>query len=262
MSIGILFRCDDAGSSHGANLAILQCVKEGVARNVSVMVPGPKFEEVPEVFAEVAHLCDFGLHLTLNSEWEAYGDQAPSRWGPVLPAAEVASIVYADGTFKRFPQENHDAGASHDEMVAEAAAQLDRAMQRMRIDYMDEHMGCGWLPGLRDRLRVVAAERRVRYAESAKLSGLPKLAEEEESWVPWTRLARRILGAPDGNYIVVTHPALDDVEGRGMCSANSPPGRIAYERDLDRQMLIHPEVLSAVRERGVRLLKYSDVIST
>jgi len=42
----IVFRADDAGSSAGANRAIVDTVLRGCVRNVSVMVPGPAFEEV------------------------------------------------------------------------------------------------------------------------------------------------------------------------------------------------------------------------
>lgn len=260
MSIGILFRCDDAGASPGTNRAILQCVTEGVGRNVGVMVPGPAFADAVSLFADIAHLCDLGLHLTLNSEWTAHGEQLPARWGPVLPAAAVPSLVYPDGTFRCTPMENHEAGASHDEMLAEAAAQLKRALQRLRVDYMDEHMGCGWLPGLRDRLRSLAHAHGVRYAMDAALRHLPELPDESPDLPPWTRLARRILAAPDGDYIVVTHPTFNDADARGMCLPDAPPGKIGHDRDLDRQMLIHPEVLDAVRTRGVRLLRYSDVL--
>lgn len=259
MPIRILFRCDDAGSSRGANTAIHQAIASGVCRNTSVMVPGPHFAEVKAAFDDIAHLADFGLHLTLNSEWEQHGEQAPARWGPVLPATAVPSIVLPDGTFKRFPMENHESHASLDEMVAEAAAQLDAALAAgLPIAYMDEHMGCGWLPGLRDRLRAVAHARGVPYADDARLEGLPPI--ENEPGDPWAVLARRILAAPDGDYIHVTHPALNDAEGRGMCMKDLPPGRVAGERDLDRRTLCHPEVFAALRERGVELLRYSDVL--
>lgn len=259
MSIRVLFRSDDAGSSRGANEAIYQAVSEGVTRCVSVMVPGPAFGEVRRRFAGVEHLVDFGLHLTLNSEWEQHGEQEPSRWGPVLGAAAVPSLVYGDGTFKRFPMENHEGGASHEEMVSEARAQLVRALEvGLPIAYMDEHMGCGWLPGLREKLRAVAHEFGVRYGEDARLGGLPKV--EDTSGRPWDVLARQILQAPDGDYLYVTHPALDDAEGLGMCMKDLPPGKVARERDDDRVMLCHPTVLSAIRKRGVELIRYRDVV--
>jgi len=41
----IIFRADDMGFSHAANIACIDAYKNGVVRSVEVIVPGPWFEE-------------------------------------------------------------------------------------------------------------------------------------------------------------------------------------------------------------------------
>ena len=54
--IQVIFRGDDMGFSHTANVACIDSYKEGVVRTVEVMVPGPWFEEAVQLLNEYPDL--------------------------------------------------------------------------------------------------------------------------------------------------------------------------------------------------------------
>ena len=87
--IKLVVRADDIGSCHTANLACIQCFREGIARSVEVMVPCPWFNEAAQMLRENPGY-DVGVHLTLTSEWENY------KWGPLTQAP---SLVDEQGHF-------------------------------------------------------------------------------------------------------------------------------------------------------------------
>src|ERR1700709_981719 len=86
----LIIHADDLGVSHSENAASISAMEKGSVNSASVMVPCPWFPEI----AAYAHLHpdkDFGLHLTITSEWENY------KWGPVTPAARVPGLVHKYG---------------------------------------------------------------------------------------------------------------------------------------------------------------------
>src|SRR4051794_34350018 len=120
MSIpSVVFRADDAGSSEGANLAVLKTVADGVVRNVGFMAPGPALEHAADLFRGLEGI-NLGLHVTLNAEWDEV------KWGPVLGAAQVPSLVEREGWFTATPKVLHDRSFSPDEAMTEVEAQLQR----------------------------------------------------------------------------------------------------------------------------------------
>lgn len=62
--------------------------------SASVIVPGPKFQEVA-AYARAHPEFDLGIHLALTSEWSGY------RWGPIAPPESVPSLVDPDGLLRR-----------------------------------------------------------------------------------------------------------------------------------------------------------------
>src|SRR3954469_5001259 len=99
----LITRGDDFGSFAEANHAIIDSFKRGVLRNASIMAPAPHFEHAAQLARENPGLC-VGLHLALTSEWEEV------RFGPVLDAKEVPSLVEPDGTFLATPMQHHRRG--------------------------------------------------------------------------------------------------------------------------------------------------------
>ena len=249
----LIFRGDDAGSARSANLALLECVGHGVLCNVGVMVPGPSFEHAVELFAHAPDRVGLGLHVTLSSEWDH------PRWGPLLPAARVPSLLDGTGHFTTGPRTLHDRGFSVEEALAEIEAQLDRARERgLRLEYIDEHMGVSWIhPGL--RAGIAALARRRGLVDAHGVPGLPAVpghgADLVADWIARLENAA-VKGRP---FVVVTHPTLDDEEMRAFTRENLPPGELARERDLDRRALLDPRVREACARLGVKRIRYGDL---
>ncbi len=128
----LILKCDDLGMCHEANVAVFECLTQGVATSASVMVPCPGLKEVV-AWRRRHPEADLGVHLTLTAEFHSY------RWGPVLGSA-VSSLVRPDGSF--WPDvQSLWAHMRPAEVYAECRAQIEKAID-LGLDptHIDNHM--------------------------------------------------------------------------------------------------------------------------
>jgi hypothetical protein len=245
--IQLITRGDDCGSSHTANVAILNAFTDGILRNTSIMVPCPAIQDAAEVLADRKGLC-CGLHATVTAEWDRI------RWGPVLPLDKVPSLVDRNGHFFQTTRALHDHGARKDETMAELQAQLDRA-RRLGFDirYADQHMMFGHVAQGLDEAFDTWCAREGILNDYHYQQPLPKV---ESVGDPVELLLARLTVAGLGQYLVVGHPAYDNDEMRGHGHPGYSGEQVAVERNWQRLMFMDPRVVDYCRANGVAPIRY------
>ena len=130
----LIIHADDVGMCHSVNVATIQAMEKGVVTCASIMVPCPWMPEIAAYCREHPN-ADFGLHLTLTSEWQYY------RWRPVTPITEVPGLLDKEG-FLPHEVEEVVAQAKPAEVEKELRSQIARARAfGIRPTHIDSHMG-------------------------------------------------------------------------------------------------------------------------
>jgi len=142
----LIIHADDLGVAHSENAASTTAMEKGVVNSASIMVPCPWFPEIA-AYARRRPAADFGLHLTLTSEWKHL------KWGPVSLRDKVPGLINKNGFFYESVDSLYKT-ATVAEVEMELRAQIERAKQ-FGIDptHLDSHMGA--LFGRSDFLKVL-----------------------------------------------------------------------------------------------------------
>lgn len=250
----LVCRMDDAGSCPSANAAIADVLRTGYARNVSVMACASDFAEAAEMLRGFPDAC-IGLHMTINAEWDRV------KWGPVLPARQVPSLVDDAGMLLPTPMANHQRGVHADEILAELAAQLARMRDAgLTVRYADTHMGFGWLAGLGPRLDDWVRSEGLLVTDG-RVPGLPGVEGKHDD-VGDEIVARLAAASAAGlaTCCLVGHPGYDRPDMQQMGHTGHAPGQVARERVRQRQQFQSPKVAAYARDHGVEFVRYTDVL--
>ena len=130
----LIVHADDIGVSHSENAATIAAMEKGMVNSGSIMVPCPWFPEIA-AYASAHPDADFGLHLTLTSEWRLY------KWGPTLPRDQVPGLVNSRGYLYGSVADvaKH---ATVQEVEQELRSQIERAKEfGINPTHFDTHMG-------------------------------------------------------------------------------------------------------------------------
>lgn len=130
----LIIHADDLGVTHSENKASIKAMEEGSVNSASIMVPCPWFPEIAN-YAKHNPEMDFGLHLTLTSEWKFF------KWGPSTPKHDVGSLVNGQGYFYDLvPKVVANADVDHIEI--EIRNQVKKALDAgINVTHLDSHMG-------------------------------------------------------------------------------------------------------------------------
>lgn len=252
----LILRCDDIGMCHTVNMALQRVLEKNIPLSVSMMATCPWFEEAVEILRAHPSVA-VGIHLTLNAEWKGY------RWGPLAGRSAVPSLVDSTGSF--FPSRAlffaHE--PSLREVETELRAQIERGMMTgLKIDYVDYHMGTAVdRPDLRALVERLAAEYHLgisRYFGETDVSGLygTEPAKKTDTLVA---LAQAL--TPGSLGLMVFHVGLQTPEMDALVDLN-PSGltQMSRHREAELQALTSERFLSTLKEKGVRLLNYRDLV--
>ena len=266
----LIVHADDIGMAHSVNRATLEAFRSGLVNSGSIMVPCPWFPEIAAYVRENPGL-DLGLHLTLTSEWNYY------RWGPVLPANQVPTLLDSTGFL------HATAAAAADNMdpreaEAEIRAQVERAMAfGIQPTHLDSHMGTLFqtpelfeaylrvgrdygipvlIPG--DALQEQAPQLLALVGPDDvvidRLFGIPPGVPPEE----WDAFyADIIAGLEPGVSEIIVHVAYDDAEMRA-ATVDHPDWGAGW-RQLDFGAVLNPWLARLVEEHGVQLITWREI---
>jgi len=130
----LILHADDAGVSHSEDSATIAAFEKSAITSSSIMVPCPWFPEIA-AYAKAHPELDWGIHLTLTSEWKNY------KWGGVSPADKIPSLLDHNGYFYSSVEE-FAKNAKLDEVETEIRAQIEKALSfGIKITHLDNHMG-------------------------------------------------------------------------------------------------------------------------
>lgn len=252
----LLIRADDIGMNHTVNTALREFARTGLPFSASVMVPCPWFAEAAKILRDSPQV-SVGIHLTLNSEWADY------RWGPVLGASAVSSLVDGNGYFFHTGAELLANGMDIGEAKAELRAQVRRALNAgLDVDYLDYHMLTAVsTPELRAVVEELAAEFNVALSRYFREPSVTLWNVEPDRKL--VVLLDTVNGARPGTpTLVVTHLGLETPEMNALVDANNPadPYRVAKHRAAELDALTSLAFLRAAAERNIRFVTYADLV--
>jgi predicted glycoside hydrolase/deacetylase ChbG (UPF0249 family) len=259
----LILNADDFGMCHDQNEGVMTGLKDGLFTSSTILVTCPWFEEAAD-FARSNPGADFGVHLTLTAEWDAY------KWGPVSARHAVPSLVDERGyLWQTVPQVYEHARL--DEAETELRAQIEKALAAgIDVTHLDSHMGTLQLRAdyheiyarLAAEYRVpirLASRKLMRDQMPAVLDQLdasgvvtpdhlvfhgPSKLEETESY--WTNLIRSLF---PGVTEILCHPARARDELKS-CA------RDASQREADFRYFTSEKTRWLLADEGVELIGY------
>lgn len=227
----LIVNADDFGLCEAGNRATIEGLASGAYSSATLMAPCPRFAEAA-AFARTRPDLDFGVHLTLTSEWAA------CRWAPVCGPHRVPSLVDESGNFFATVPAVFE-NARPEEVERESRAQIETVLSSgVDVTHLDAHMGALHLDRryhdvyvrlaaeyrlpirMLGRTRMIESGMEDFLAEADRLGvlapdhlhygGPPSLGETESYW---TRVLRQL---PPGVTEIYVHPADPDAELQAM----------------------------------------------
>ncbi len=262
MSKQIIIRGDDFGVTHAANEGFRLYAEKGVISAWSIMAPCPWFSEAIEIAKEYPNV-DLGMHLTLMSEWAGY------RWGPVLGADRVPSLVDDKGYFPVNPTQFLNVSPVREEVEAELRAQIERVLAAgVNLLYIDNSHGniLHMLPMVNEVANQLIKEYNLQASPfvfdptlEVISSSAPTVEAKKEAYSKWLDTPQVI----PGYRFVVVHPMLDHPEARAL---HLPPEMdVPFLQDIilhniaDTKAVATDEFAQILKDKDYELVHYHNL---
>ena len=269
----LIIHADDAGLSHSENKATINALKNGSINSYSIMVACPWFYEMA-VFAKNNPQYDNGVHLTLTCEWENY------KFGPVLGAKEVPSLVDENGYFYKTRDLLRENGTNED-VAKELEAQINKALQfGLKPSHLDSHMysvGCtsDFLTiyknlGIKYNLPVLLNKQLIEHIGLDSSANVDKddlvldhlhigeFKDFEKGGL--TNYYKNVLdNLSTGVNILLLHPALDNTEMQAITINH--PNFGAEWRQIDHDYFSSEDCKKRLKQNNIKCISWKNIAS-
>jgi hopanoid biosynthesis associated protein HpnK len=284
----LIINADDFGLTRGVNRAIVEAHEQGVVTSASLMASGPEFDEAVALARRLPRLA-IGCHVDLI------------QLAPVSPPSQLPTLARGSSFrpgFARFARAALRNRLSPDEIRSEAAAQMRKLQSAgILLTHFDTHKHTHLFPRVLRPLLQAAKECGVsavrnpfepapilRVSELCSRAALlsrycavrafqsmagkfRKLVEAEglattdgtlgivlTGFLDQRRLRALIPRIPEGAWELVTHPGYSDAGLRSLSA-------LTAARETELALLTSATTRDLLRERGVQLISYRDLIS-
>lgn len=267
----LIIHADDIGMAHSVNAATIKAFEKSGINSASIMVPCPWFPEIATYAKENPQL-DFGLHLTVNSEWKNY------RWDGVLPATEIPSLLDKNG-FLHSTGEELLKYANAQEIEKELNAQVQRAMAfGINPTHLDSHM---WVLFSKKEffqayLNVAEKYRLPVFIPEYAANIFPDLVDKTngkqlvmkniialDKFIPsenWQKYyIDRIDAIQAGLNELIVHLAYDDIEIQAATINHKDFGATWRQNDLN--MVLGEDFQTAIKKNNIKLVTWREINS-
>lgn len=129
----LIVHADDLGVTHSENSSTISALEKGAINSAAIMVPCPWFPEIA-AYARAHPEFDWGLHLTITSEWKYF------KWDGVSNSKDISSLINDEGYFYESVEKAVEHGKAI-EVEKELRAQIERAIAYdIKPSHLDPHM--------------------------------------------------------------------------------------------------------------------------
>lgn len=265
----LIIHADDIGVSHSENMASIHAIENGSVNSGSIMVPCPWFPEIA-AYAAAHRDFDFGLHLTLTSEWQYF------KWGPISPITEVPGLLTEYNHFYR-SRNDLKTHASAEEIEKELRSQIELALKYgIDVTHLDSHMFTLYLrPEYLAVYKKLGREYKLPILLNAEY--LTLFGQEADQHINEDIVVDKVYMAYDPDFengmanfytdvlknmqpglnIILLHAAYDNEEMRGVTSNH--PGYGAAWRQQDFDFFTSETCKNLVKEQNIQLITWREI---
>lgn len=264
----VIIHADDTGLSYSTNKAVIEGLERGLLTSGSVMVPCAWFPQIAG-YARSSARADFGIHITLTSEWEGY------RWGPLAEEGEdMRGLADELGYFRPTVDEFREHATPKMAEIEAREQILTACAAGMDITHLDSHMWAMHLtPEYLEAFLRLAREFDLpvrmpiqSFMESAGLGNLRRQLRDEGIVFPdflvWNADSlnkntwERVLdGLQPGVTEILIHPALPSREMQAITGDHDPSNWRVRAAEYET-FVEEPELREAIKARKIKRIGY------
>jgi chitin disaccharide deacetylase len=264
----LIIHADDAGVSHSTNQAVIAAFDSGRINSSAIMVPCPWFTEICG-YAKVRPDLDFGIHLTVTSEWNNY------KWGGILSQNEIPSLLNDMGYFYPTTPVASSVIKAGD-VEKELRAQIEKALAAgIRPSHFDTHMSVLFqrpdlfkvflslgeiyqVPVSIFREELPSDSNFIKLMEDQLIVDRMIIASHDLDPADWVDFYTKSLNElQPGLNEIIFHLAYDDDETRAMTTGHKYFEATWRQRDLD--YIMSDEFQETLKKNDIRLITWRDI---